>query len=169
DILIPPYTISGPQSVIVAQTGVTYSVTNTSGSTYYWTVPAGATIVSGQGTNFITVNFGTQAGYVEVTETQSNNCLNGPSKLYVSVDVVGVGNYYGEEIRIYQPDGKSFFIKSKSERSFVVKLVNSLGEIVFDEKVLSNSSVQLNLPNGIYMAELNGQNSLSAKKILIIN
>jgi hypothetical protein len=63
--------ITGPDSVRAGATGVVYSVPvdPTPGAAYAWTVPAGATITSGQGTNSITVNFGATGGGVGVTET----------------------------------------------------------------------------------------------------
>ena len=61
-------TVTGPESVNPNQLNVVYSVTNQNGMTYIWTVPAGATIVSGQGTNSIVVNFGTASGNVTVAE-----------------------------------------------------------------------------------------------------
>lgn len=67
--------ISGPASPACSATGQTYSVTNTSGSTYNWTVPTGATIASGQGSSSITVNFGTSNGSVSVTETTAGGCI----------------------------------------------------------------------------------------------
>ena len=48
-------------------TGEVYSVNVVDGATSYnWTVPAGATITSGQGTTSINVNFGTTSGNVSV-------------------------------------------------------------------------------------------------------
>ncbi len=85
-LLIPPPTapvVAGP-SPVCAGTNVTYTVTNNVGSTYNWTVPVGATIVSGQGTNSITVSFGATGGNVSVTETAA--CGNASSTpLAVSV------------------------------------------------------------------------------------
>ena len=72
-LLIPPPTtpvVSGP-SPVCAGTNYTYSVPNNVGSTYNWTVPAGAIITGGQGTNSITVSFGATGGNVNVTETAS--------------------------------------------------------------------------------------------------
>jgi gliding motility-associated-like protein len=63
--------ISGTTSVCPNATNTTYSVVNTTGSTYNWSVPAGATIISGQGTNSIVVNWGTSGGTVSVTETST--------------------------------------------------------------------------------------------------
>lgn len=62
----------------------TYSVTNTSGVTYNWTVPAGSAINSGQGTNSISVTLGSTGGSVSVTP--SNSCGAGSSSsLAISV------------------------------------------------------------------------------------
>ncbi|MGZ3904966.1 MAG: PKD domain-containing protein, partial [Bacteroidia bacterium] len=63
--------ISGPSPVCANATNTTYSVISTTGSTYAWTVPSGATIVSGQGTNVIVVNWGGTGGNVGVTETST--------------------------------------------------------------------------------------------------
>ncbi|NVO20909.1 MAG: T9SS type A sorting domain-containing protein [Bacteroidetes bacterium] len=52
-----------------------YSVPNTAGISYTWTVPAGSSITSGQGTNTINVLIGGTSGNVEVVP--SNSCGNG--------------------------------------------------------------------------------------------
>lgn len=71
--------ISGPASVCAASKGVSYSVTGFAGSAYTWAVPAGAAIVSGQGTNAIVVDFGTSGGNITVSEASLVNCA-GPAK-----------------------------------------------------------------------------------------
>jgi hypothetical protein len=62
--------ITGPDSVAANATGVVYSVPVNPDptSTYNWSVPSGATITSGAGTNSITVNFGSTGGSVSVAE-----------------------------------------------------------------------------------------------------
>ncbi|MBX9851625.1 MAG: family 16 glycosylhydrolase [Cytophagaceae bacterium] len=77
--------ITGVNSVCQNNAGVVYSVTGLPGSTYNWTVPAGATIASGQGTNSIVVNFGTTSGNVTVTETSAVNCVGPTRTLAVTV------------------------------------------------------------------------------------
>ncbi len=67
-------TITGSSSVCSNQTGVNFSANNVSGYTYNWTVPGGATIVSGQTTNAIAVNFVTP-GNVTVTPTNAAGCV----------------------------------------------------------------------------------------------
>lgn len=67
-----PGAITGLNTACSNQTGVAYSIAAVGGATSYtWTVPAGATITSGQGTTAVAVNFGTTAGSVTVTATNS--------------------------------------------------------------------------------------------------
>jgi hypothetical protein len=63
------------ENIVCAQTkGVVYSTPLTSGNTYEWAV-TGGTVVSGAGTNQVTVNWGSDAtGSVYVTENTTNNC-----------------------------------------------------------------------------------------------
>ncbi|MFN8416895.1 MAG: glycosyl hydrolase family 8 [Cytophagaceae bacterium] len=73
--------MTGPATVTSGQNSVTYSVPDQSGMTYTWTVPPGATIVSGQGTSSIVVDFGSStSGSVTVTETNQANQSNSISK-----------------------------------------------------------------------------------------
>ena len=70
--------ITGPSSFCLNQTGVGYSVTLTSGSSYIWVVPGGATITSGgtgPNNNAITVDFASTGGNITVTETNSSGCV----------------------------------------------------------------------------------------------
>ncbi len=68
----PPAAINGNVQVCSEATGVNYDATPVAGAfNYEWTVPAGATIVSGQGTTAITVDFGTTEGDISVTAEDS--------------------------------------------------------------------------------------------------
>jgi hypothetical protein len=77
--------ISGSGTVAINQLGQTYSVALTSGSSYAWTVPSGASITAGSGTAAITVNFGSTGGNVIVTETTAASCVGTPVSLAVTV------------------------------------------------------------------------------------
>jgi hypothetical protein len=68
-----PSAISGSSDFCVNQTGLTYSVTpQADASNYTWSIPPGATLVSGQGSNSIALNLGSQSGVISVTA--SNSC-----------------------------------------------------------------------------------------------
>ncbi|MDQ3051718.1 MAG: T9SS type A sorting domain-containing protein [Bacteroidota bacterium] len=77
----PKPVITGPATACVNQTGVTYSVQPVYGATTYtWSVPSGSSIVSGQGTTSIVVNFGSLAGKIGCTA--KNVCGNRGTSTY---------------------------------------------------------------------------------------
>ncbi len=66
--------MSGPINVCTNATGIVFSVNNITlpPTSYVWQVPSGWNIVSGQGTNSITVNANNQPGAVQVIATNTN-------------------------------------------------------------------------------------------------
>ncbi len=86
----PAGTITGSNSICAPLTGTIYSVPPITGAdTYQWTLPVGAVITSGSGTNTITVDYsaGAVSGNISV-QAQSLNCGTGqPAALSVGVHV----------------------------------------------------------------------------------
>jgi uncharacterized protein (TIGR02145 family) len=75
--------ITGPGSVCPGQTGAIFSVSPVNFATSFrWVIPSGASVVSGAGTNTITVNFsfGAVSGNISVNGT--NSCGDGPSSSF---------------------------------------------------------------------------------------
>ena len=74
---LPTPVISGSLTVSNSATNSSYSTPNVNGNLYSWTV-IGGTIISGQGTSSIDINWGTcgtcTTGSVAVTETSINGC-----------------------------------------------------------------------------------------------
>lgn len=89
-----PGPITGITSVCQGQTGVGYSVSPVNNATgYLWTMPPGATIISGNNTNSISVDFSPTAVSGIVTVCGLNICGNGPvSQLPVSVNPLPIAN-----------------------------------------------------------------------------
>ncbi len=80
-----PGAITGTAAVCAGAQNLTYSITGTEGITKYnWTVPAGWTIVNGQGTTSITVTAGISSGDISVTATGSCG-TSAESKLAVTI------------------------------------------------------------------------------------
>ena len=68
-----PSAISGPTDFCVNQASVSYSISpQPDASSYNWSIPVGATLVSGQGSPTIVLNMGNQSG--TLTVTASNSC-----------------------------------------------------------------------------------------------
>ncbi|MFZ1527730.1 MAG: S8 family serine peptidase [Ferruginibacter sp.] len=78
--------ITGNNAVCGVQNGIVYSIAAVSGaSSYTWTVPAGASIVSGQGSTSITVNYGPGALSGNVSVAASNgSCQTVPAVLSIT-------------------------------------------------------------------------------------
>ena len=71
-------TISGTATICQGQSGVVYSVAAIANATnYIWTLPSGASIAAGAGTNTITVNYSMSATSGNITVQGTNACGNG--------------------------------------------------------------------------------------------
>jgi len=81
-----PGAITGVTSFCSPTTGNSYSIGAVAGAnSYTWYVPAGASITSGQGTNAITVDFGSSSGNISVTA--NNSCgISAASTLAVTIN-----------------------------------------------------------------------------------
>ncbi|MCX6252122.1 MAG: hypothetical protein NTX61_15400 [Bacteroidetes bacterium] len=85
----PAGAITGPATVCQGQNGVTFSVASISNATsYLWSIPPGSTVVSGSGTNTITVNFNLSASPGNFSVNSHNDCGDGSSaSLAISVNL----------------------------------------------------------------------------------
>ncbi|MDQ3049892.1 MAG: T9SS type A sorting domain-containing protein [Bacteroidota bacterium] len=75
-----PSVITGTNYGLCSATNKIYSVTNVTGLVYTWSIPATATLVSGQGTNSITVNFPSANFTVTISVYGSNACGAGTAR-----------------------------------------------------------------------------------------
>ncbi len=84
---LTPGSISGPAQVCSNTDNVNYSVTPVTDVTgYQWSLPAGVNLVTGAGTNSITVNFTTSAISGDISVSTFNGCgASAPSTMAVEV------------------------------------------------------------------------------------
>lgn len=81
NILPASASISGQATGVCGASGVSYTAAAVVGaSSYFWTVPAGASIVSGQGSASISVDFSGSFAGGPVTVTAQNGCGNGATR-----------------------------------------------------------------------------------------
>jgi gliding motility-associated-like protein len=85
-----PDAIAGPTSICPGITGVKYTIVNPGQTAYQWTISAGnGTIVSGQGTNQITVNWGAAASAsITVKAQNAQGCLSAATVLPVTINPI---------------------------------------------------------------------------------
>lgn len=78
--------INGPSAVCKGDDGIVFTASGQpSGTTYNWTLPQGAAIASGAGTNSITVNFSNNASSGIIRLNVTNACGNDSVKSLVTV------------------------------------------------------------------------------------
>jgi PKD repeat protein len=76
-----PGTVTGSSTACSSSPGNVYSIGAVSGATSYnWTVPAGSSITSGQGTTSVIVTFGSTSGNISVTAV--NGCGSSTATLF---------------------------------------------------------------------------------------
>lgn len=156
NILQTPSVITGSISVSNSAAGITYSVPALSGYTYTWTVPAGASITSGQGTNAITVNFGTSSGNISLVETDASSCKIGPIDLWVNVGATNVQSFNNTNTQLFfAQEDQSINIKNYNQQAIQnLKLFSITGQLIQSwDKVEIKTYLENKLPSGIYILE----------------
>lgn len=83
--LIPVVRIEGPEQVLAQEEGLIWRVKEDRWPDYQWTVPAGAKIKTGQGTDSIVVDWGSAPGKVRVKPIDSTGCKGFSDSLSVTV------------------------------------------------------------------------------------
>ncbi|MFN3405010.1 MAG: glycosyl hydrolase family 8 [Cytophagaceae bacterium] len=164
-------TISGPTTVTAGSTH-TYSVSAPeTGSTYSWTLPSGATIVSeSSDKSSITVTFGTTGGTLTLTETNGAGSTNNTLTITVN-PVTGVSGALANAILIAPNPGNGIYNVSfnrsiAGEVSVTVR--NLFGETVYSNSNADNSfAVDIqNLANGVYFLEIQTSEGTAVKRIV---
>ncbi len=172
-----PGTIAGNASVCANQTGLVFSVAAVlSASNYLWTVPATCTLTTGQGTNSITVDWGTATGSISVKA--QNGCGYGPLRSK-TVSVTCRNAIAGEvnEFSISPNPATDYVIcnySSSSSTQIQIILTDMAGRIIteMNKKVEEGSNqIGLNtsaLAKGVYIVGVKSlDNKFLVRKLVI--
>jgi hypothetical protein len=135
-----PGVIAGPANGICQASGVVYTIASVpTASSYSWAVPAGATIVSGQGTNTITVDFGLSFSSGAITVSSVNNCGTSSAR---SISVTGIPARPGTISGLVSPacGGQSYTygVATVSGASSYVWTVTPGGSVTFPSPMIVN-------------------------------
>jgi parallel beta-helix repeat protein len=162
--------INGPATVCSFDAGILYSIAPVFGSTgYQWTVPAGATIIAGQGTNAILVDFGIGAGNISVKAT--NACgQSGTRVLNVIVNCKLTGEIPGVKVNAYpNPVASELTVEVTAETSntYALEMTDVSGRVVYNGQMNTTGGMKTttvdvsNLSKGIYMLTVRSNDGFS--------
>lgn len=130
--IIPFAEIRGPASVSAGEQGVVFSTPYVEGSSWSWKVPSGASIVSGQGTDSIEVDWGSQPGYVKVTRTDSNGCEGISDSIAVGLTSIEDDQGMPREFHLIGPNpsdrGFRVHLDAESKRAVRLELYDANGK-----------------------------------------
>lgn len=121
-----------------------YSVVNTNGSTYNWSVPNGATITSGQGTNLIFVNFNGNFGTISVIETDSQGCEGAPVDIFIDCTNSLWEQSLKEVVIFPNPARDIIVVDGLPGATRLLEIVDVHGRII--QQVRVNSEEQITVP-----------------------
>ena len=134
-----PY-ISGNRQVSNQATGVKYTIENaTEESSFNWKLPQGATLVSGEGTNQITVDWEDVGGDIEVEVQDACNTYNMELNVYVEpalVKELSFENFDEEALIRYNFSSGSFIDNVDNPAPNEVNSTNLVGQYVRDDNTV---------------------------------
>ncbi len=180
-----PGNISGPASVCLNQQGVVYSIAPVSGaSSYLWTVPTNATIISGQGTTSITVYFGNKVGNVTVKSVNVCGTSSSRNKKISRItgcrtagpDVDDILQNEDAVVVVFPNPASNQLNIRVSEVSFekVNIIIHDIsGRVVFqteeefDEEIFERTIPVNGLRDGIYLLRISSRSWEEVRKVII--
>ena len=171
--------ITGPDTVCQGQGSVQYSIPAIPGATIYlWTLPSGASITQGQGTNVVEINFSSSALSGDITAAGSNDCGTGTdSSIYVHVLIcTGMdGNRLLSQVSVYPNPVHGFLNVSirGAEKALRMQITDVSGQTLCDES-LSNLPADYTrqidvsrFAKGVYMIRLTNDSRLFVSKFTV--
>jgi hypothetical protein len=180
-----PAAIAGSNSVCPSATGLVYSTPAVSGVSYTWTVPTGATITAGQGTNSIEVTWGTVAGSVTVKAKNACGTNNTAKTLAVTLASCRLGEELAEEttvelamstdLSVYpNPTAGNATVVFGSEigGKYTINVLNALGQVVYSKTASSmigenTHAIDISeLSSGLYFINLMEESGMRSLRLV---
>lgn len=161
-----PSVINGINQLCNNQQNVSYSIDSLALVTgYLWAVPTDATIVAGQGTNNIVVNFGIKTG--NITAQAQNNC-GGSIKSVLPVNFncrlsQSFNSSNNNSFSLVSPFDKEIIFTSDQSINHAIatlsdvtgRVVYNWGNISFNANEIMKLQMDKNIPKGIYFFKIN--------------
>jgi hypothetical protein len=145
-----------------------YSIPNSEGSTYLWTVSGGLPL-SGQNTNELEIEW-TNSGQalISVTETNALGCVREPVYYIVNVSAItGLDVRYIPSLNQLTFNKMPFFL---NDGIVEVRLYDIMGQVVYYKNMDKVNNISLNgLSSGIYFILLKHNDESLLKKLILSN
>ena len=173
----PPGNISGKDSVCLDKGGYLYSVATLTGATgYLWTLPVGATITSGDGTQAITVSFLVSAVSGDLKVNGVNACDTGSVSIkhIVVRNCTGIGEQEQQSFVSVYPNpssGNLTVIFNENEKAVEILILNTNGVTVYKQaigNISAGSGRRLDVSSlsaGIYYVKVSGSRRSQVVKV----
>ncbi len=140
--------IQGPAYIFQNQQNITYSCPDYgNGVAYSWTAPGSATIVSGQGTNSVLVNWGAGDGTLQLDLTGNTGCTTNTASLAVSTVIDPVGPSFVLD------DFTNPLLPGWSKNDAGINYSASAGQLTVNYSVSALKFIQLDLPKAVHMSD----------------
>ena len=150
----------------------TYTVANTTGSTYAWDAGA-ATITSGQGSNQVQVTLPSGIGSIDLKVVETNNraCEGDTVFATVNYGLVGIGKIDLNNAISISPNpsnGRSLLKLNGTDEPFDLVITDLLGKVVVETRVKQVYEIDLsNQGKGTYIIRISNQNTIATKKLIV--
>jgi hypothetical protein len=175
----PAQAISGPDTVCQGLSGYQYSIPLiTNASTYTWTLPAGAVIDQGQGTNAISVTFTGSAVSGNIKVAGNNLCGTGvESSAFVFVTIcTGISrNDFHSRIEIYPNPVHGILTVAihGSEKQLLLNITDLRGYSLYNETLTDITTDYVKkidvskFAKGVYMIKLSNDSGVVTEKFVV--
>jgi PKD repeat protein len=171
----PPSSITGPSSVCSGQQGVQFSTPANASYTYSWSKPNSVTLVAGQGTANVTMNWGSSSGSVSV---KSVNACGSSTAFSKSVTVTTCMEEIkpsmddaaeSDRLEVYpNPTSGHFSIVGGTSGNYA--LFNSLGQLVTEVRLNAENNFSITMDGlepGVYLLRSSDKAEHEIKRIVV--
>ena len=167
-----PGAITGPGLVLPPATNQTYSVSPISNATsYVWTVPENAIIVSGQGSNSITVSYlvGFIGGTITVTGVNAIGDGAIAEKEVLNENAVGTALAMGSPLVVYPNPGTGVFQIQGIKPSSEISVFDLSGKRINTPSTAVDGRLDLQGRKGIFILQVRSKETVQRVKLLVLN
>ena len=175
-----PSTITGPSNPCFNGQSIMYTCSVSAGaSSYTWTIPAGASLISGQGTNSILLNFTGSIGNVLALKVKAINSCGTSSNRTLNVTLINCPRLQDEEINsliLYpNPTQDQLNVSWSSSYNEKVQLacIDILGQTIYQKEIEANegrNEFKLNtslISDGVYFMRISKDGIIQSRKFVV--